>query len=272
MNLSGDVSSLFYFASMKKIQILTLTLLLSLSVSHAFAWGQIGHYLIGFMAEKQLKKSTKKKVEYILYPMSLGRSGTWMDEIRSDSAYNYAETWHYLTSKAGEYNPAIQERSGDAFEAIQRIKAELKAGDLDPKTEAEKLKMLIHMVEDIHQPLHVGTGDDRGGNDVKIEYFGRTTNLHALWDSGMIDGQGMSYTEMGNELFRRINPELRAKYRSASMQDWLKEAVSYRPMIYKLPENKKISYQYGYENYHIAEERMIAASVRLAQILEEIYP
>lgn len=272
MNSSGDVSSLFYFTSMKKIHILTLTLLLSLSVSQAFAWGQIGHYLIGYMAEKQMKKSTRKKSENILYPMSLGRSGTWMDEIRSDKSFDYVTTWHYLNSKTGEYDPTTQEKGGDAFEAIQRIKAELKAGGLDPKTESEKLKMLIHMVEDIHQPLHVGTGDDRGGNDVKIEYFGRATNLHALWDSGMIDGQGMSYTEIGNELFRRINPELQAKYRSASMQDWLKEAVSYRPMIYKLPENKKISYQYGYENYHIAEERMIAASVRLAQILEEIYP
>lgn len=272
MKSSEDLSSLFYFTAMKKIQILTLTLLLSLSFSQAFAWGQIGHYLIGYMAERQMKKSTRKKVEKVLSPMSLARSGTWMDEIRSDRIYDYAETWHYLTSKDGEYDPAIQEKTGDAYEAIQRIKAELRTGGLDPKIEAEKLKMLIHMVEDIHQPLHVGTGEDRGGNDIKIEYFGRATNLHSLWDSGMIDGQGMSYTEIGDELLRRINPELQAKYRSASMQDWLDEAVNVRPMVYNLPENKKISYQYGYENYSIAEERMIAASVRLAQILEEIYP
>lgn len=127
------------------------------------------------------------------------------------------------------------------------------------------------MVEDIHQPLHVGTGDDKGGNDVKLEYFGQPTNLHAVWDSGMIDRQGMSYTEIGNELYRRLNSELKAKYQSTTMQNWLQEAVSFRPMVYNLPESKKISYQYGYENYPIAEERMIAASVRLAQILEEIY-
>lgn len=257
---------------MKHIKSISLTLLLSLLVSQAFAWGQIGHYLIGFMAERQMKKSTKKKVEAVLYPMSLGRSGTWMDEIRSDRSYDYATTWHYLNSKNGEYDPSTQEKGGDAFEAIQRIKEELKAGGLDSKTEAEKLKMLIHMVEDIHQPLHVGTGDDRGGNDVKIEFFNQPTNLHALWDSGMIDRQGMSYSEIGNELYRRLSPEMMAKYRSATMQDWLKEAVSLRPMVYNLPENKRISYPYMYENYSIAEERMIAASVRLAQILEEIYP
>ena len=242
-----------------------------LATSQAFAWGQLGHYLIGYMAERQMKKSTLKKVEKVLYPMSLGRSGTWMDEIRSDRNYDYATTWHYLTSKEGEYNPDIQESTGDAFEAIQRLKAELIAGGLSPKEESEKLKMLIHMVEDIHKPLHVGTGEDRGGNDVKIEFFGRPTNLHALWDSGMIERQGMSYSEIGDELFRRMNPELQDSYREATMEDWLKEAVSLRPAVYDLPEDRRLSYLYMYQNYHIAEERMIAASVRLAQILDEIY-
>lgn len=256
---------------MKKTYLLTFTLLLSMLATQAFAWGQLGHYLIGYMAEKQMKKSTRKKVEKVLFPMSLGRSGTWMDEIRSDKSYDYATTWHYLTSNAGEYDPSIQEKGGDAFEAIQRIKEELKKGGLDPKTEAEKLKMLIHMVEDIHQPLHVGTGNDRGGNDVKLEFFGQPTNLHAVWDSGMIDRQGMSYTEIADELYRRLNKGTKAQYRAATMENWLQEAVSFRPMVYKLPENGKISYQYIYDNYSIAEERMIAASVRLAQILEEIY-
>ncbi|NVJ86411.1 MAG: S1/P1 nuclease [Algoriphagus sp.] len=256
---------------MKAFKQFLLSLILTLFVSQAFAWGQLGHYLIGYMAEKQMKKSVLKKVEKVLDPMSLGRSGTWMDEIRSDRAYDYATTWHYLTSKNGEYDPTIQEKTGDAYEAINRLKSELKAGGLSAKEESEKLKMLIHMVEDIHQPLHVGTGEDRGGNDVKIEFFGQPTNLHALWDSGMIDRQGMSYSELGDELFRRITPELQAKYRSASMEDWLKEAVSLRGDVYNLPESRRISYAYMYENFHIAEERMIAASVRLAQILEEIY-
>jgi len=251
---------------------LVLTLVFTLGVTQAFAWGQLGHYLIGLMAEKQLKKSTLKKVEGLLYPVSLSRSGTWMDDIKSDRNYDYATTWHYLNSKNGEYDPSTQEKTGDAYEAIQRIKAELKKGGLDPKTEAEKLKMLIHMIEDIHQPLHVGTGTDKGGNDVRIEFFGQPTNLHALWDSGMIDRQGMSYTELGEELYRRMTPQLQATYRAGTMQDWLKEAVSYRPQVYNLPENKKISYPYLYQNFSIAEERLIAASVRLAQVLEEIYP
>lgn len=257
---------------MKKFQIVFLTLILSFATSQAMAWGQLGHYLIGYMAERQMKKSTRKKVEALLQPTSLSKSGTWMDDIRSDKSYDYATTWHYLNSHHGEYDPTHQEKTGDAYEAIQRIKAELKKGGLDPKTEAEKLKMLIHMIEDIHQPLHVGKGTDKGGNDVKIEFFGQPTNLHALWDSGMIDRQGMSYTELGDELYRRMSPQLQAKYRAGSMEDWLKEAVSYRANVYNLPENNKVSYLYMYQNFSIVEERLIAASIRLAQVLEEIYP
>jgi hypothetical protein len=119
---------------------LALTLVLTLGATQAFAWGQLGHYLIGLMAEKQLKKSTLKKVEGLLYPVSLSKSGTWMDDIRSDKSYDYATTWHYLNSKNGEYDPSTQEKTGDAYEAIQRIKAELKKGGLDQKTEAEKLE------------------------------------------------------------------------------------------------------------------------------------
>lgn len=256
---------------MKKLKTAGIFILMLFVHSQTFAWGQLGHYLIGLMAEMQMKKSTIRKVDKIIYPMSIGRSGTWMDEIKSDTAYNYAYSWHYLTSKHGEYDPAHQEKTGDAYESIQRIKKELMAGGLTPEVEAEKLKMLIHIVEDIHQPLHVGTGEDKGGNDVRLEFFGNPTNLHALWDSGMIDRQGMSYTEIADELYRRITPEMQKNYRAKSMQDWLAEAVSVRDRVYDLPENKRISYQYMYFKYPIVEERMVAASVRLAQILEEIY-
>jgi len=254
---------------MKKL--LTTSVFVFLIATQSFAWGQLGHYLIGYMAEKQMKRSVRKKVEKVLSPMSLGRSGTWMDEIRSDSAFDYANSWHYMTSKNGEYDESIQEKGGNVYAEINRIKSELKAGNLDPQKEAELLKMLIHMVEDIHQPLHVGNGEDRGGNDVKLEYFGRSTNLHAVWDSGILDGKAMSYTEIGDELSRRLNKDLIAGYRAGGMDTWLAEAVAARPLVYNLPEDKKISYSYGYKYTPLLEERLIAASVRLAQILEEIY-
>lgn len=257
---------------MKKTVTLVLALVLGLSFSQSvFAWGQLGHYVVGYMAQKQLKRSTLKRVNQVLSPMSLGRSGTWMDEIKSDRAYDHLYSWHYLTSEHGEYNAAIQEKGGNAYEAINQLKAELKAGNLSAEEESKKLKMLIHIVEDVHQPLHVGTGTDKGGNDVKVEYFGRNSNLHSVWDTEMIEGWNMSYTEIGDELSRRLTPALIAAYQDATIDDWLKEAVDLRALVYKLPENKKLSYNYGYDTRDAVEERLLAASVRLAQILEEIY-
>ncbi len=81
----------------------------------------------------------------------------------------------------------------------------------------------------------------------------------------------MSYTEIGDELYRRLTLKMIADYNEATMEDWLKEAVNLRPLVYKLPENKKLSYNYGYDTRDAVEERLLAASVRLAQILEEIY-
>ncbi|PZX57983.1 S1/P1 nuclease [Algoriphagus chordae] len=254
---------------MKKL--LTTSVFVFLIATQSFAWGQLGHYLIGYMAEMQLKRSVRKKVEKVLYPMSIGRSGTWMDEIKSDRAFDYANPWHYMTSIAGEYDESIQEKGGNVYAEIIRIKSELKAGNLSPEKEAEMLKMLIHLVEDIHQPLHVGTGEDRGGNDVKLSYFGRSTNLHAVWDSSIIEGWNMSYTEIGDELSGRLNKDLIAGYRAGGIDTWLAEAVAARPLIYNLPENKKLSYNYGFDTRATIEERLIAASIRLAQILEEIY-
>ncbi|WP_339698492.1 S1/P1 nuclease [Algoriphagus aquimarinus] len=254
---------------MKKL--LTTSVFVFLLATQTFAWGQLGHYLIGYMTEMQLKRSVRKKVEKVLYPMSVGRSGTWMDEIKSDHAFDYAYSWHYMTSISGEYDESIQEKGGNVYAEINRIKKELKAGNLDSQKEAEMLKMLIHLVEDIHQPLHVGTGEDKGGNDVKLEYFGKPTNLHAVWDSGILDGKAMSYTEIGDELSRRVKKDLIKKYRAGTMQDWLAEAVAARSSVYDLPESMKISYAYGYNYTPLLEERLIAASVRLAQILEEIY-
>ncbi|MBN7809800.1 S1/P1 nuclease [Algoriphagus sp. H41] len=257
---------------MKKTVTLALALVLGLSFSQSvFAWGQLGHYVVGYMAQKQLKRSTLKRVNQVLGPMSLGRSGTWMDEIKSDRAYDHLYSWHYLTSEHGEYNAAIQEKGGNAYEAINQLKAELKEGNMSAEEESKKLKMLIHIVEDVHQPLHVGTGTDKGGNEVRVEYFGRNSNLHSVWDTEMIEGWNMSYTEIGDELSRRLTPAMIAAYQDATIDDWLKEAVDLRTLVYKLPENKKLSYNYGYDTRDAVEERLLAASVRLAQILEEIY-
>src|SRR5690606_297075 len=102
-------------------------------------------------------------------------------------------------------------------------------------------------------------------------FFSKETNIHAVWDSDLIENKKMSYTEIAAELQKRITPELANKYTSAPASDWLKEAFLMRDDMYDIPENKRVGYEYIYKHYHHVEERLLAAGLRLGHELEEIY-
>tara|TARA_R110002049_G_scaffold93625_1_gene231320 strand:+ start:2800 stop:3570 length:771 start_codon:yes stop_codon:yes gene_type:complete len=243
-----------------------------LVVLNTYGWGLTGHRVVGEIASFHLSKKTAKSIQDILGPESLAMIANWMDEIKSDPSYNKLNSWHYLTVKTGQgYDPSIQEKSGDAFGKTKMIIAALKNGELDLEEKKAYLKMLVHLVGDLHQPLHVGTGKDRGGNDEKVTYFNENTNLHTVWDSKIIDGKNLSYTELAQHLNRRINKNLINQYQNAPMDRWLKEAVDLRPIIYDLPDNSRLFYSYGYKTYPIIEERLMAGGIRLAGILNEIF-
>ncbi|MCH7401498.1 S1/P1 nuclease [Belliella kenyensis] len=257
---------------MKTIKQLLLAIFMVFSFqTSSFAWGAIGHYVIGKLAEWQMNPATVEKVEKVLHKESISGVGVWMDNIRSDKKYDYTYTWHWVTTVDGEYDPALQEEAGDAYEAFGRLKASLKKGGLSPEEERDQLRMLIHIVGDLHQPFHVGKPGDRGGNDVKVSFFNKETNIHAIWDSDLIEGKKMSFTEIATELQKRINADLIKKYTSKGPAEWLKEAVAIRPAMYDIPDNGRIGYEYIYKHYHHTEERLIAAGIRLGQVLEEIY-
>jgi hypothetical protein len=146
----------------------------------------------------------------------------------------------------------------------------LKRGNLTKAEQAFTLKCLIHLIGDIHQPLHVGNGTDRGGNDVKVTYFWKSSNLHTVWDTGIIEGQNLSYTEyvdwIDNSSKEQIN-----QWKNDGIMVWAEESIACRPQIYNLPESKKINYRYNYDNISTVNKRLLQAGIRLAGVLEEIY-
>jgi|SRR5690554_1277533 len=255
----------------KKKAVLIL-IMVPLLVSPTFGWGLNGHRVVGQLAEWHLNKKAKRKIDAILGHQTLPMVSNWMDEIRSDPRYNHTHTWHYLTVRDGEdYDPSIQEKRGDAYERLLWIISSLKSSQLSANEEREYLKMLVHLVGDLHQPLHVGRGDDRGGNDIKVYYFNRQSNLHRVWDTDMIEGRDLSFTEMATQLNKRSNRATVSKLQAAEPSVWLKEAQELRPMVYDLPANNRLSYAYGYKYFYIVEERLFAAGIRLAGILNDIY-
>jgi hypothetical protein len=235
-----------------------------------FGWGPTGHRTVGLIAEKHLTSKAKKNIAKILGQQSLAEIATWMDEIRSDSTYNYTADWHWVTIETGKtYDQSPKNPKGDVIMTLERIIAELKKHKLDKKTETEYLEMLVHLVGDIHQPLHVGCCDDQGGNKVKLKWFGRETNLHTIWDSNMIDDTKLSFTELAGFLGEPSVTSL-ISLQKTSVREWADESMSFRKQVYDIGDGN-LSYKYSYNYLPIAKQRMMQAGIRLAGVLNQIY-
>ncbi len=258
---------LVYFYRMKKLSIALLALVVTFN---SFGWGATGHRIVGLIAEYHLSKKAKKNIELILGNETLAEVSNYMDFIKSDATYRHMSPWHYATIPDGEsYTEAPEE--GDVIVTIQRLVSELETKKFTDQDEAFALKCLVHLIGDIHQPLHVGNGEDRGGNDVKLDYFWQSSNLHRVWDSEMIDGQKYSYTEYASWINHPTESEL-AAWSSLEVLDWANESKEARNQCYEtVPEDKKLSYRYNYENIELLNQRLLQAGIRLANVLNKIY-
>lgn len=236
----------------------------------AFSWGVTGHRATGWIAEKYLSKKARKALEQILNGQSLAMASTWMDEVRSDSSYNRMTDWHWVTIPDGmTYEQSEKNPNGDVIMTIERIIAELKSKKLTPKEEVEHIKILVHLIGDIHQPLHVGLGTDRGGNDVKVMWFRTESNLHRVWDSDMIDDTKLSYTELAQSLAKPDAVTIKT-WQQAPVRTWATESMRYRKQVYDIG-NTRLGYRYSYQYFDIVRERLLQAGVRLAGVLNDIY-
>jgi S1/P1 Nuclease len=252
---------------MKKLVLLLFSCLLMVE---SFGWGATGHRATGLIAEQYLNAKARKRIKQILGQESLAMVSTWMDEIRSDSSYNYTTDWHWTTiPDGGKYEDVETNPDGKVVMMIEKFTKELKAGKLTTKQQAEYLKMLVHMVGDIHQPLHVGKPGDRGGNDVKVKWAGGDSNLHRVWDTDMIDDTKLSYTELTQSL-GKPSAETVKKWQQASVRDWAKESMTLRPALYSIGKGS-LGYRYSYVNLPSVRERLLQAGVRIAGLLNQIY-
>ena len=212
---------------------LQIILLLNL----AFSWGKTGHRTTGEVAEHFLTKKTKIEIKKILQNPSLAIASTWSDEMRSNPDFRKYNPWHYANMPLNiTYANSKKSSKGDIVQAIKLSKSKLKDNDVSFEEKAFYLRYLVHLIGDIHQPLHVGRGEDRGGNDIKVKWFGDDSNLHRVWDTNMIDNYQMSYTELSSHLLLSFSSE---NIELLSENEWIDESpVSYThltlPTIYSV--------------------------------------
>ncbi len=236
-------------------------------------WGQTGHRATGEIAQNYLTKKARKAIEKLLNGKSLAVVSTYGDDIKSDPDYRKYGTWHYVNMEPGEtqYNPATANPEGDILIALKKCKAVLQDKNAPREEKEFYLKMLVHFMGDLHQPFHVGRGEDKGGNDLQVRWFNEGSNMHRLWDSDMINSYQMSYTELAANT-NKLSKNQMKRIAKGSFEEWMYESKDLASRAYASAEvGEKLGYRYMYDWFPVVQEQLQKGGIRLAQVLNEIY-
>jgi hypothetical protein len=235
-------------------------------------WGQNGHRATGKIAENHLNKRAKKRIDKLLNGQSLAFVSTYADEIKSDSAYRKYYSWHYVNMDLEEsYADATKNPKGDIVTGINKCIKVLKDNNSSEEDKSFHLKMLVHFVGDLHQPMHIGQKEDKGGNAIQVEWFGKETNLHAVWDTKMIENWNMSYLELADNA-KDVSKKQIAAIEAGTLIEWVDETHELTKKIYKSAEvGENLRYRYSYDYFGIVRDQLQIGGIRLAKILNDIF-
>lgn len=251
-----------------------LCIYFSLFSISSFAWWDKEHQIVAIIAEKNLSHVAKQQVNILLNDDNLSDVANWADTIKSQSKWSHSKSWHYMNIDKNQnfasYKTIV---GGDILWALNYFYQQLKKTDNPLKKRREALMFFIHLVGDIHQPLHVGKASDKGGNRVPVIWKNqsRITNLHKVWD-GLLTQTDLSPAKVSRKIDNSSSSD-RAVWQDASFQSWVKESSDLIENIYDFGDKNKgkkiinLGIQYQLINRPIAEKRMLQAGVRLAHYL-----
>jgi hypothetical protein len=258
-----------------KKNVFTIALLLFLSLSLSAAnpdWGATGHRTIGKIADEYLKGKTKRAIEKLLNGQSLALVSTFGDDIKSDDRYRKFNTWHYVNMPFGvKYEDSEKNTSGDLVVGIQKCKEIILDKNSTKEDKVFYLKMLVHLIGDLHQPMHVGRKEDKGGNDIQVRWFNDGTNLHRVWDSNMINHFNMTYSELADNS-NKISKEQIKFIQKGTVADWANETQQHAIEVYaSVKIGEKLDYKYMYEHFGLVRSQLQIGGIRLAKVLNELF-
>jgi S1/P1 Nuclease len=258
-------------------KLLVAGLFLSLSFSSKAWWGLTGHRVVAEIAESYLSSKARLAIRQILGTESLAMASNWADFIKSDSASSYLSPWHYININSSldknEFQAWLQKDTAvDAYTKLNFLVAQLKKKQLSPDKNKMYLRLLIHIIGDIHQPMHIGRVDDQGGNKIKVTWFNDPSNLHSVWDDKLIELQKLSYTEYTHAINHVTKKQVLA-WQKQPMTEWFFESYQIAGELYSeiTQPDQKLSYRYNYDHLETLNQQLLKAGVRLAGVLNTIF-
>lgn len=242
----------------------------------SMAWGTNGHRISGQIAEEHLTPKARAAVHAILGNESIAMTSNWADFIKSDPAYNYLYSWHFVDFERPYSYPEMVEflehdNNVDAYTKLNFLIGELKKKDLSKENKLLYLRMLIHITEDVHQPMHTAHASDKGGNDFKVTWFGKPTNLHSIWDTELINFQELSYTEYTRAINHATAAQVK-EWQSAPIAKWLFESNQIAEKLYTdIKPGDNLTYKYNFTHIDTLNEQLLKGGIRLAGVLNRLF-
>ncbi len=262
------------------IRFLVVAISLLLIPQVGFCWGKIGHQAVALIAQDNLDPTTKQQVQTILGTMAIQDAAIWPDQVKSTAPWVHTKTYHYSDiSKGDTYWTKLNGLSSQELAQGDMVRALLKCETIlrDSSSSADQkkwaLSFMIHFMGDLHQPLHAGYPEDLGGNSISISYFGKSTNLHAVWDTSIIEnslntGATPNVQDYLNQLRQPSKSEI-GSWQQDYVLNWMNDAMSFREVLYGDAGLSNQNYQDKYQS--VVETQILKGGYRLAAWLNAIF-
>lgn len=252
---------------------LTSAAALAFSLS-AFGWGQKGHDTTAFIAESHLTPVALAAVEELLNGKSIVYFANWPDNACHTDPFAYTKTWHYKNIDEGQiYGEVVDIPEGTIVTALNDQIAILNNPEASRDQKKLALIFTVHLLGDIHQPMHMGRLSDRGGNNHRVKYFNSPANLHSVWDSKLPESaHKWSYTEWQSNIDRATPAMIEEIIAGGNPYSWGEETYLITNQVYgSTPEDTNISYDYIAKWTPVIEQQFLRGGLRLADILNEAF-
>ncbi|MEI6764539.1 MAG: S1/P1 nuclease [Bacteroidota bacterium] len=234
-----------------------------------FGYGWLGHNIVAEIAKARVSDAVKDSVQKYIGDMTWESASTWMDEIKGNSKYDYMKPWHYVNIEKGmSYDSTFGGGNNVAQQLIIAIRNLRHKSTLTSEQISFNLKVVFHLIGDLHQPLHVGYGIDRGGNNVEVIFNEKKENLHRIWDTDIIEYKNINLVKV-QELLANTPPASIAKMGEGSVIDWMTATRSSLVDVYAY--TSPVTEAYINKGAIIIETQLMTGGVQLANILNEVF-